>query len=125
MSLSEKIAELKETYTAEEAKELIDGVLSAFGEECKITFRKKDAEIIDSYKVNEKEVRLYVCEIIARTGLTGRTRDDLSAEWELHNASWHAHVLRRAAKDVSLDYNHDPRTVVRAATFAFKTLNLK
>ena len=52
---------LKEHYTPAEAKVRIDAILEPYGENCKIEFRKKDAEIIDSYLVRSKTVRHLVC----------------------------------------------------------------
>lgn len=122
--LAESIADLKEHYTPLEAKELIDGLLTKFGKSCRIDFRKKDAEIIDSYLVKDVDARRLICEIIARTGITKRQRDDLSAEWRVHNVSYQIGFLRWASKDVSLDYNKDPRGVVRLATGIFRKLHM-
>lgn len=117
--------DLKETYPMEEAKQVIDEMLRPYGDTVRITFREKDAEIIDSYLVRDAAVRRTVCEIIARTGLTERTYADLSAEWQVHNVSYRARYRKKHAKDVSLDYHGDKRRSVRAATRIFNRLNLE
>lgn len=116
---------LKEHYSLEEAGEAIDGLLARYGESCRISFRGTDAEIIDSYLVDDVRVRHTVCEIIARTGVTKRTYEDLSAEWQLHNLSYRAGIRRESAKDVSLDYDRDPRAAVRLATGIFDMLDIE
>ncbi len=117
--------DLKEHYTAEEAKEAIDRILSPYGDTVRITFREKDAEIIDSYLVKDQNTRHTVCEIMARTGLTKRTYEDLSAEWQVHNVSYRVGYKPDHAKDVSLDYTEDPRKAVRLATKIFDTLHIE
>lgn len=117
--------DLKESYTLEEAKAAIDGMLAKYGDTVRITFRKKDAEIIDSYLVKDMDVRHTVCEIIARTGVTKRTYEDLSAEWQVHNVSYHVGYKPDHAKDVALDYAEDPRKSVRMATKIFDKLGIE
>ena len=114
---------LKEHFTPAEAKVRIDAMLEPYGENCKIEFRKKDAEIIDSYLVNSKTVRHLVCELIHRTGLTERSYENLAAEWMVHNAAYEAGVGKAHAGDVSLDYDEDPRLSVKLATEVFDLLN--
>ena len=109
----------------EEAKRQIDEILQRYGESCAIEFRETDAEIIDSYLVTSKLDRHLICEIISRTGLTGRSYEDLSAEWEFHNAAYNANIERGSAKDVSLDYGDDPRRIVRWATKIFDFFNIE
>lgn len=116
---------LKDSYTLEEAKQTIDGMLSQFGDTVQITFREKDAEIIDSYRVNDMDVRHTVCEIIARTGVTKRSYEDLSAEWQVHTVSYRVGYKPVNAKDVSLDYEGDPRSSVRLATKLFDKLGIE
>lgn len=117
--------ELKERYAPEEAKELIDGMLSRFRQTCKIDFRKKDAEIVDSYLVKDINVRRIICEIIARTGMTKRSHEELSAEWRVHNVSYRLGFMKRHSKDVSLDYSGDPRGVVRLANKIFRKFHME
>ena len=117
--------ELKDSYTLNEAKQTIDGMLKMYGDTVRITFREKDAEIIDSYLVNDMSVRHAVCEIIARTGVTQRTYEDLSAEWQVHNVSYQVGYKPDHAKDVSLDYAEDPRRSVRLATKVFDKLGIE
>ncbi|MBQ0133742.1 MAG: hypothetical protein KBS46_01165 [Clostridiales bacterium] len=121
----ELFARLKPSYTPEEAKERIDTILEPFGENCRIQFRKTDAEIIDSYLVDSQTLRHLICEIIHRTGLTERSYENLAAEWMVHNVSYDAGVFRADAKDVSLDYNKDPRAAVKLATEVFDILNIE
>lgn len=116
---------LKERYTKEEAKQVIDGLLSKYGDTVRIAFRETDAEIVDSYLVDSMDDRHLVCEIIARTGVTKRTYEDLSAEWRFHNVSYKAGIKKDSAKDVSLDYGKDPRAAVRIATDVFNKLDLE
>lgn len=117
--------ELKELYTVEEAKEKINEILRKYGKTVCISFREKEAEIIDSYLVKDAAIRRIVCEIIARTGLTNRSCDDLSAEWQVHNVSFRVGYKKDHAKDVSLDYDEDPRKSVRGMTKVFNRLNIK
>lgn len=121
----ENFEDLRERYSPEEAKAAIDGILAVYGETCRITFRKYDAEITDSYLVNDVSVRHRVCEIIARTGLTKRNYEDLSAEWQVHNVSYKAGFMKDHAKDVALDYGKDPRASVRLATGIFDKLDIE
>lgn len=116
---------LKEHYTPAEAKARIDAILEPFGESCKIEFRQWDAEIIDSYRVKSKAIRHLVCEIIRRTGLTERSYENMAAEWMVHTASYEAGVSAAHAKDVSLDYDEDPRPSVKWATRVFDLLNIE
>lgn len=116
---------LKQSYTREEAKALIDSLLEKYGGSCAITFRSTDAEIVDSYLVKDIDTRHLICEIVARTGVTKRSYEDLSAEWQVHNASYHAGIMRDHAKDVSLDYDKDPRAAVRLATAVFDKLDIE
>ena len=118
-------AGLQERYTPAEAKAAIDAILLPYGEDCKITFREKDAEITASYLVNSQADRHLVCEIIRRTGLTERSYENLAAEWRVHNASYHAGVFKAQAKDVSLDYGGDPRASVHLATELFDALDIE
>ena len=107
---------LKDSYTKEEAKAAIDEILAPYSETCKISFRKKDAEIIDSYLVDSALVRHRVCAIVARSGVTKRSYEDLCAEWLLHNLSYKFHFMRKQSRDVSLDYDGDPRFLIRLIT---------
>lgn len=116
---------LKDRYTPAEAKARIDALLEPYGESCKIEFRRKDAEIIDSYRVKSKAIRHLVCEIIRRTGLTGRSYENMAAEWMVHTASYEAGVSKAHAKDVSLDYEEDPRLSVKWATRVFDLLDIE
>ena len=88
-------------------------------------FRETDAEIKDSFLVDSKLDRHMSCEIISRTGLTRRSYEDLSAEWEFHNAAFSANIERGSARDVSLDYGKDPRRIVRWATKIFDFFNIE
>ena len=107
------------------AKRQIDEILKHYGSTCEIEFRETDAEIRDSYLVTSKLDRHLICEIISRTGLTKRSYEDLSAEWEFHNAAYKANIERGSAKDVSLDYGQDPRWKVRWATKIFDFFNIE
>ena len=109
----------------EEAKRQIDDILRRYGESCSIIFRETDAEIKDSFLVDSKLDRHMICEIITRTGLTRRSYEDLSAEWEFHNAAFSANIERGSARDVSLDYGKDPRRIVRWATKIFDFFNIE
>lgn len=79
---------LKDSYTLKEAQETIDAILAQYGDSVRIQFRETDAEIIDSYLVDDMEVRHTVCKIISRTGVTQRSYEDLPAEWQVHNVSY-------------------------------------
>ena len=116
---------LPDKLSKEEAKERIDAILRHYGETCAIVFREYDAEIMDSYLVTSQTDRHLICEMIARTGLTDRDYEDLSAEWEVHNAAYRLNFARKDAKDVSLDYHGDPRRSVRLATKIFDKLDIE
>ena len=111
--------------STKKAKRQIDEILKRYGSSCEIEFRETDAEIKDSYLVTSKLDRHLICEIISRTGLTGRSYEDLSAEWEFHNAAYSVNLERGSAKDVSLDYGQDPRRIVRWATKIFDFFNIE
>ena len=116
---------LPERLSQKEAKRQIDDILKRYGENCEIEFRETDAEIKDSFLVTSKLDRHLICEIISRTGLTRRSYEDLSAEWEFHNAAYSANIERGSARDVSLDYGRDPRKIVRWATKIFDFFNIE
>lgn len=124
-STEEMFAELKDRYSKEEAKELIDKMLRDFGESCRVVFYNKYVEITDSYRVRNRKIRRLISEIIARTGVTGRDYRELSAEWRVHNISYCVHFMRAHSKDVALDYDKDPRKAVRLATGIFKRLHME
>lgn len=121
--LSVDFSQLKAAYTVEEAKAAIDERLKPYGPGCYIEFGKRRAEIFDSYKVDSSDERHLICEIIARTGVTTRDNEDLSAEWRLHNDAWHLHIGRVHAKDVSLDYAGDPHKSVALATALYDLMD--
>ena len=114
---------LKKNYSIDEAKNEIDEILRSYGENVKITFYKTGCEIVDSYKVRDVDTRHRVCEIIARSGVTNRSYEDLSAEWRFHNDAWDIHLKRDSAKDVMLDYDGDPRKSVRTATAIYDAVD--
>ena len=70
-------------------------------------------------------MRHKVCEIIARTGLTERTYENLSAEWQVHNVAYKVGIGKASAKDVSLDYAKDPRATVRLSSDLFDKLDIE
>lgn len=117
--------DLKDHYTIDEARDAINKLLAGYGDTVRITFRKTDAEITDSFLVRDTATRHTVCEIIARAGVTGRTYEDLSAEWQVHNVSYRLGYKPDSARDVSLDYAEDPRRSVRLATKIFDALNIE
>lgn len=121
----ELFARLRPGYSVKEAKREIDDILRKYGDNCEAVFERTYVDIIDSYKVHSRDDRHLICEIIARTGLTERDYENLSAEWEVHNVAWYAHVGRSSAKDASLDYNGDIRFAVRAATAIFDALDIE
>lgn len=108
-----------------EAKKEIDHILKKYGPNCQIAFLRRIAIIIDSYKVHSKEDRHRICKMIAELGLSERSHENLSAEWEVHNVAYQTHVGRSHAKDVDLDYDQDPRFMVRLATNLFDLLNIE
>ena len=116
---------LKKEYTQEEAKKAIDALLAPYGPTVKITFRRTNAEIIDSCLVGRRARRYKVCEILRRSGVTERSVDDLAAEWQLHTLAYKLHLGRQHAKDVSLDYKRDPHLIVRLATAVFDLLEIE
>lgn len=118
-------APLSPRYSTAEAKAAIDALLAPYGETCRISFRQNDAEITDSYLVDDMDVRHTVCEIIARTGVTKRTYENLAAEWQVHNVAYQLGIGRSAARDVSLDYAKDPRSTVRLASDLFDKLDIE
>ena len=113
---------LKESYTLETAKEAIDKLLEPYGEDVRIPFLPKAAEITNSYKVRDADLRHVICMIISRCGVTKRDYDDLCAEWRFHNDAYDINFKRASAKDVTLDYDGDERTGVRIATALYKAV---
>lgn len=107
-----------------EAKEKIDEILEKYGPTCRIAFLRAVAIINDSYKIHSKKDRTDICKIIAESGITHRTADNLSAEWEVHNVAFDTKLYRSHAKDVDLDYESDPRFMVRLATNVFEKLHM-
>ena len=116
---------LKPRYSVAEAEVRINALLEPYGENCRIVFGEKYAEIIDSYLVSSRKLRHLVCELIHRTGLTERSYENLAAEWMVHNAAYDAGVYRGHAKDVELVYAADPRLSVKLATEVFDVLNIE
>ena len=61
--------------------------------------------------------RQKICTIISRTdNITQRQYDDLSSEWVFHNVMYAFKIREDSAEDTFLDYNRDPRFLVRAVT---------
>lgn len=115
---------LQPRYDKLEAAAAMKEILEKYSPACTVEFHPYFVEIVDSYLVKHREDRLKICEIMVRSGVTPRTAKNLSAEWLVHNLSYQLHVLRWAAKDVSLDYVRDERFPVRWATWIFEHLNL-
>ena len=113
MTKEEKTAKLQEIeeqvedfYTEDEAGE------DAF----KITY---------SYMVKSWRDRHLICAILAHTGATERSFENLAAEWRFHNAAFRLHLQRRSARDVDLDYTRDPRWPIRAVTAVLDWLDIE
>lgn len=103
-------------YTPEQAEEEINSMLINYGPECKVQFYDDAAKIKNSYLVHSELVRHRVCAVIANTGLTARSFENMSAEWLLHNICYHLHIRRSSAVDADLDYTRDRRFIVRLLT---------
>ncbi len=103
-------------YTQAEAEKEINSMLMNYGPECKIQFYNDAAKIKNSYLVRSELIRHMVCAVIANTGLTARSFENLSAEWLLHNICYHLHIKRSSAVDADLDYTRDRRFAVRILT---------
>ena len=116
---------LKEHYSIEEAKAEVEQILSKYSSDCRMHFFESAAEISNSYKVTSLSDRHRICAIIARSGVTERSYENLSAEWQFHNISWFLHFKRASAKDVTLDYKADPRMAVRLITSLFDKLDIE
>ena len=63
--------------------------------------------------------------ILAHTGATERSFENLAAEWRFHNAAFRLHLQRRSARDVDLDYTRDPRWPIRAVTAVLDWLDIE
>lgn len=110
-------------YNPEEAKIEIDRLLSGFGGKCVIRFAEDACEISNSWLVHSKKLRHTICRIIADSGVTRRSYENLSAEWLFHNLAYRLHIFRASARDVTLDYTHDTRKIVVLITNLFDLLN--
>ena len=69
--------------------------------------------------------RSLICAILAHTGATERSFENLAAEWRFHNAAFRLHLQRRSARDVDLDYTRDPRWPIRAVTAVLDWLDIE
>ena len=114
--------EIKDTYSKDEAKEEIDGILSKYSDNSEITFHDDNAQISESYKVTSRYDRQKISEIIRRTGETSREYDHMSSEWLGHNVCYRLHIKRDLTEDVNIDYIKDSRWYVRAGTKVLEVL---
>ena len=102
----------------------MQALLARYDGACVVTFGARRVNITNSYLVRGRAERLAICAILASCERTVRTANNLSAEWVLHNAAYRLHVLRRAARDVDLDYDQDPRALVRLCTKLLERMGL-
>ena len=120
---------LKETYSKEEAKAVIDDKLSTVCDCATVTFNDNAVRIEHSSEINSKRVRQEVALIISRTeGVTGREYDDLAAEWNAHNWATKYYeftgdkVKLERAQHVDLDLVADDDKAVLFATDVFELI---
>lgn len=102
----------------------INDLLAPYGDDCAIRFHADRVTLTNSYRVRSRSKRLQICGLIARTELTDRSRESLSAEWFFHNLAYELHVRRSSARDADLDYRQDTRKSVRLVTDIFEKLHL-
>ena len=121
MTKEEKTAKLQEIeeqvedfYTEDEAVALVNGILEPWSPLCRLSFGEDAFKITYSYMVKSWRDRHLICAILAHTGATERSFENLAAEWRFHNAAFRLHLQRRSARDVDLDYTRDPRWPIRA-----------
>ena len=107
------------------AKKEIDAILQDYGPQCRIHFLRTTATLTDSWRVDSKEVRHAICRLIAETGVTKRSYENLSAEWEVHNLAYQMHIGRKHSADADLDYEKDPHLPVRAASDLFDLMDIE
>lgn len=106
--------QVKDSYTKQEAKEHVDATLSKYSTPeapVEINFYDNGAEISNSYLVDSKYDRQYVSTIISNTGVTSRSYDDISAEWNYHNVMYNIQIkpIKDPARSAFLDYGRDDR----------------
>ncbi len=112
-------------YTVEEAENAINSMLMSYGPECKVKFYNDAAKIKNSYLVRSVFIRHWVCAVIANTGLTARSLENLSAEWLFHNICYSLHIRRSSTVDADLDYTRDRSFIVRLLTRIMDILDLE
>ena len=102
----------------------INEILRTCGDDCAITQEPGRVKLANSYRVHSRKERLLICSILASSGLTERTAENLSAEWRFHNVAYGLHIHRASAKDADLDYVQDERRLIRSVTKLFEILRL-
>ena len=66
-----------------------------------------------------------VCRIIAATGLTERSYEHLSAEWQLHNMAWDLRFFPSRAADADLDYGRNSFWLIDVVVWIMDALNIE
>ena len=132
MTKEEKTAKLQEIeeqvedfYTEDEAVALVNGILEPWSPLCRLSFGEDAFKITYSYMVKSWCDRHLICAILAHTGATERSFENLAAEWRFHNIAFRLHLQHRSARDVVLDYTRDPRWPVRAVTAVLDWLDIE
>lgn len=115
---------VKELYSQTEAVESITAVLSRHSASSTIEFLEKEANITDGYYVRSRGDRLRICAIISRSGVTGRSPENLAAEWLIHNIAFKLNFRRASAVDVALDYEKDIRWQINLASKIMEKLSI-
>ena len=123
--LAEITEQLEDFYTQDEAAALINRILEPWSPLCRLSFTEGGFKISYSYMVKSWHDRHLICAILANTGATARSCESLEAEWRFHNIAYDMHIRRRSARDVDLDYERDPRRIVRAVTALFDWLDIE
>ncbi len=114
--------EIKDSYTVEEAKEEIDGILKEYDDSSEIIFGNSGVHIENSMEVDSRYDRQKISMIISRTDdLTKREYDNISAEWLLHNIVYDMGIMESSTQHANLDYTKDRRPIV---VFSSKLLEI-
>lgn len=118
-------AECRNTYSTAEAEQEINKILSAYSPDCRVEFLEDAAKIKNAYLVTSSFDRHKVSAIISRTELTGRSYENISAEWRFHNIAYNMHIKRSSAVDADIDYQQDERWYVNLITWFMDILDIE
>ena len=112
-------------YELDAAEREINAILSKWSPDCRVVFKEDAAKIVNGYYVRSVRDRHRVCRIIAATGLTERSYEHLSAEWQLHNMAWDLRFFPSRAADADLDYGRNSFWLIDVVVWIMDALNIE